>query len=235
MKKYLLLAVTLSSLYKINGQQMIKGVVKDTETKKAMEGAIVTISSSSKYSMTRANGNFSIQSLSGDDTLFINKDGYYQEAVIVRNAKKFDVGLTKKGNKESDKGVNIGYGDADRRSLTSSVVEVGEKDFNKGAVSNIYEYLRGKVAGLSVDVNVNSPNGKPRVMLRGISSINVAYAEPLIVIDGVPGASLDTVDPLEVQKVSVLKDASAQAIYGSRATGGVLLITTKKSKNSKTN
>lgn len=100
------------------------------------------------------------------------------------------------------------------------------------AVTNIYEFIRGKVPGLNIQGDVNSPNSKPRIMLRGISSLNQDAAEPLVVIDGIPGASLNTVDPNEVAKISVLKDASAQAIYGTRAMGGVILITTKKAKKS---
>jgi TonB-dependent starch-binding outer membrane protein SusC len=218
----------------LNAQHTVKGVVKDSETKKPIAGAIVTITGSTKYAITKSNGAFSIPTLTRGDTIFVNSPGYFMEAMQVANVKKWDVGLTKNAKKE-DTNVNVGYGSLEKKTLTSSVLEVDEKGFNKGGVTNIYEYLRGKVPGLSVDMSASVANSKPRVMLRGISSLNAELNEPLIVIDGVPGASLDSVDPIEVTKISVLKDASAQAIYGTRATGGVLLISTKKSKNSKSN
>jgi TonB-dependent starch-binding outer membrane protein SusC len=214
------------------GQREIKGIIKDTETKKPLKGAIVTVTNGSAYAMTRDNGRFTLKIQDNNDTILISKNDYYPEAVVVKNAQKFDVGLTKLAPPKEDGNVNIGYGEGDKKSLTSSVVELSEKDFNKGAVNNIYEFIRGKVPGLNIQGDINSPNSKPRIMFRGISSLNQDAAEPLIVIDGIPGASLDTVDPNEVAKISVLKDASAQAIYGSRAMGGVILITTKKAKKS---
>ena len=125
--------------------------------------------------------------------------------------------------------VNVGYGTQKRREVTSSVASVNANDFNKGNIQNPLQLIQGKVAGLSISKYGGDPNGSYYVRLRGMNTIN-GIDGPLIIIDGTAGASLENVDPNDIESIDVLKDASAAAIYGVRGSGGVILITTKKGK-----
>src|SRR5690606_27855337 len=113
--------------------------------------------------------------------------------------------------------------------ITSSVVELDEAEFNKGNINDPTQLLQGKVPGLSVYNRGGDPNSRSQIRLRGISTVG-ANTEPLVVIDGVIGASLDNVDPNDIESINVLKDGSAAAIYGSRGSSGVILVTTKQGK-----
>jgi iron complex outermembrane receptor protein len=123
----------------------------------------------------------------------------------------------------------VGYGTQEKKELTSAVASVKSEDFNKGTVNDPVQLLQGKVAGLNITRPGGNPNGGFNVRLRGVSTFG-ANSEPLIVIDGVIGGSLNTVDPNDIASIDVLKDASAAAIYGSRGGSGVILITTKSGK-----
>ncbi|HEY8931213.1 MAG TPA: SusC/RagA family TonB-linked outer membrane protein, partial [Mucilaginibacter sp.] len=127
--------------------------------------------------------------------------------------------------------VVIGYGTASKREVTGSITTVKSEDFNVGVLTTPAELLQGKVAGLNVTKS-GDPNQAPSVVLRGPSTIRTTGGaqEPFYVIDGVPGASIDLLAPADIESIDVLKDASATAIYGSRAANGVIIVTTRKSK-----
>jgi iron complex outermembrane receptor protein len=120
-----------------------------------------------------------------------------------------------------------GYGSQQQKEITSAVVSVGSESFNQGAISDVSQLLTGKVAGLSIYNRGGNPNSGSTIRVRGLSTIG-ANSSPLVVIDGVIGATLENVDPNDLESVTVLKDASAAAIYGSRGSSGVILVTTKK-------
>ena len=122
--------------------------------------------------------------------------------------------------------VVVGYGTQEKKEITSSVASVKAEDFNKGVVNDPAQLLQGKVAGLSITRPGGDPNDGFNIRLRGVSTFG-ANAEPLVVIDGVIGASLATVDPNDIESIDVLKDGSAAAIYGTRGSSGVILVTTK--------
>ena len=122
--------------------------------------------------------------------------------------------------------VVVGYGSQEKKEITSSVVALDAEDFNQGNVNDPTQLLQGKVPGLSIYNKGGNPNGGATIRLRGISTVG-ANVQPLVVIDGVIGASLDNVDPNDIATVNVLKDGSAAAIYGSRGSAGVILVTTK--------
>jgi iron complex outermembrane receptor protein len=128
--------------------------------------------------------------------------------------------------------VGIGYGSLRKRELTTSVTTIYSDGFNKGNIENPLQLIQGKVAGLSISKFGGDPNGSYYVRLRGMTTIN-GITGPLVVIDGVPDASLDNVDPNDIEYIDVLKDASSAAIYGVRGSGGVILVTTKKVKKGK--
>lgn len=128
--------------------------------------------------------------------------------------------------------VVIGYGVSKRSEVTGSITSVKSEDFNNGVFSNVGQLLQGKVPGLVVSTNNSNPNATPSVTLRGSSTLRSGEAmEPYYVIDGVPGASLALVSPDDIETIDVLRDASATAIYGSKAANGVIIVTTKKGKS----
>ncbi|MFM8348805.1 MAG: SusC/RagA family TonB-linked outer membrane protein, partial [Bacteroidota bacterium] len=127
-----------------------------------------------------------------------------------------------------------GYGSQEKKEITSAVTSVKSEDFNRGTVNDPAQLLQGKVAGLSIVRPGGDPNGGFNIRLRGISTFG-ANTEPLIVIDGVIGASLSTVDPNDISSMDVLKDGSAAAIYGTRGGSGVIIITTKSGKAGRVN
>lgn len=138
--------------------------------------------------------------------------------------------------KTLDEVVVIGYGSMTRKDVTSSITTVKAEDLNVGVYTSPAQLLQGKVPGLTI-ANTSDPNGSPSISLRGASSLRSGEAmEPYYVIDGVPGVSLSLVAPEDIESIDVLRDASATAIYGSKAANGVIIVTTKKgNKNGKTN
>ena len=129
--------------------------------------------------------------------------------------------------------VAIGYGTQTRREITGSVANVTEKDFNQGVTREASDLLQGKVAGLNIASGSGDVSSSPQIRLRGTSTLQNDQG-PMIVIDGIPGGDMSTVAPSDIESISVLKDASSAAIYGSRSAGGVILITTKRGSGSKT-
>jgi iron complex outermembrane receptor protein len=129
--------------------------------------------------------------------------------------------------------VAIGYGTQTRRQITGSVANVSEKDFNTGVTREATDLLQGRVAGLNITSGSGDVSSAPQIRLRGTSTLQNDQG-PMIVIDGVPGGDMSTVSPSDIESISVLKDASSAAIYGSRSAGGVILITTKRGQGGKT-
>ena len=129
--------------------------------------------------------------------------------------------------------VAIGYGTQTRKEITGSVANITEKDFNQGVTREASDLLQGKVAGLNIASGSGDVSSSPQIRLRGTSTLQNDQG-PMIVIDGIPGGDMSTVAPSDIESISVLKDASSAAIYGSRSAGGVILITTKRGSGSKT-
>ncbi len=129
--------------------------------------------------------------------------------------------------------VAVGYGTQTRREITGSIANVSEENFNKGVTRDAADLLQGKVAGLQITTGSGDVTRGAQIRLRGTSTLQNDQG-PMIVIDGVPGGDMSTVSPTDIASISVLKDASSAAIYGSRAAGGVILITTKRGSGSNT-
>jgi iron complex outermembrane receptor protein len=128
-----------------------------------------------------------------------------------------------------DETIDIGYGFQKKREITSSVASIKSEEFNKGNINNPWQLIQGKVSGLSISKPGGDPNGSYYLRLRGLNTIN-ANTQPLVVIDGIIDASIDNVDPNDIESINVLKDGSSAAIFGTRSSNGVILITTKKGK-----
>lgn len=175
--------------------------------------------------VTDLDGNFSLQTEKGK-TLVFSYIGFVPQENVVKGTR---VNVTLLEDTEIlDEVVVIGYGSMQRKDVTSSITSVKAEDLNVGVVTSPAQMLQGKVPGLTV-ANTSDPNGSASISLRGASSLRAGEAmEPYYVIDGVPGASLSLIAPDDIESIDVLRDASATAIYGSKAANGVIIVTTKK-------
>ncbi|MEQ9305297.1 MAG: SusC/RagA family TonB-linked outer membrane protein, partial [Marinoscillum sp.] len=228
MKKYLLLGLSLILSASLWAQERtVSGTVTDSETGESVPGANVVVKGTTNGTITDFDGKYQI-SVGSDATLVFTFVGYSAKEVAVGNRSVIDVGLDLDVEELSEV-VVVGYGSQQKKEITSSVVALDEKEFNKGNINDPTQLLQGKVPGLSVYNKGGDPNSTSTIRLRGISTVG-ANAEPLVVIDGVIGASLQNVDPNDIASINVLKDGSAAAIYGSRGSSGVILVTTKQGK-----
>jgi iron complex outermembrane receptor protein len=207
----------------------VTGTVLDASFGDPVPGATVIVKGTTRGVATDLDGKFSIDLQSGDQILVISFVGYVTQEVEIGNQSTFTINL-EEDIQSLQEAVVIGYGSQDKKEITSAVVGVKPEDFNKGNVSNPAQLLQGKVAGLSITRPGNNPNAGFNIRLRGLSTFG-ANSSPLIVLDGVIGASLENVDPNDIQSIDVLKDGSAAAIYGARGSSGVILITTTKKGN----
>lgn len=185
----------------------------------------VTVKGTTRGVATDFDGNYTIEA-SSSETLVYSFIGYVSQEVAVGNQSTINVVL-QPDYAQLDEVVVVGYGSQEKKEITSAVASIKPEDFNKGNISDPTQLLAGKVAGLSITRPGGNPNSGTQIRLRGISTFG-ANASPLIVLDGVPGADLANVDPNDIASIDVLKDASAAAIYGARASSGVILITTTK-------
>lgn len=213
-------------------QKTLTGKVTD-QTNEPLPGVSVKIKNSSTGTVTDKAGNFSLSTSTGGNLVLVfTYIGFETQEITVSNQNKIDV-VMKTADKSLNEVVVVGYGTQQKKEITSAVSSVSEKDFNKGNVNDAASLLQGKVAGLSISKPGSNPNQAATIRLRGLSTLG-GNASPLVVVDGVIGVSLNSVDPNDIETIDVLKDASAAAIYGSRGASGVILISTKKGKSGRT-
>ncbi len=182
-------------------------------------------------SITDIDGNYKIEVSGSDAVLVYSYIGYITQVIPVGDQSVINVDLPL-DVKSLTEVVVIGYGTQDKKEVTSAIASIGEEEFNKGNVNSPAQLLQGKVAGLTISKPGNNPNGDYKIRLRGLSTFG-ANQGPLIVIDGVVGADLNAVDPNDIATMDVLKDGSAAAIYGTRGSSGVIMVTTKTGKKGK--
>lgn len=209
----------------------VRGVIKD-ETGEPIIGATVRVKGQSEGTVSDFDGNFTLD-VTDDNTLQISYIGYQTQEFAVGKQHHFSIVL-EEDKKILNEVVVIGYGTQKKGDITSSVGSVKSEDFTVGAINDAGQLIQGKIAGLSVTNPSGNPVGGTEISLRGNTTILGASTNPLILIDGVPG-DFNTVAPEDIESIDVLKDGSAAAIYGSRGTNGVVLITTKKSKGNNIN
>lgn len=227
------LAATMgnSSLIIDRVQQTITGKVTDAETGESIPGVNVLIKGTTVGTSTDMEGNYSLSvpDPDGSPVLVFSFLGYASQEVPVGTNPVINVSLAQ-DVAALDEVVVVGYGTQSRREVTSAIATVKAEDFNQGGSRSPLDLIQGKVAGLSITRNQgNNPNSSAAIQLRGITSIE-GDRSPLIVIDGIPGGDLDLLQQDDIASFDVLKDGSAAAIYGTRANGGVILITTKKGR-----
>lgn len=218
----------------------VTGQVKDAQTGEPIMGANILEKGTTNGTITNIDGEFSL-AVSANAVLVIKYIGYENAEIVVNGQKKIMIQL-KENSVELGEVVAIGYATVKKSDATGSVVAIKPDQMNKGMTTNAQDMMVGKIAGVTVTSDGGTPGGGSTIRIRGGSSIN-ASNDPLYVIDGLPmdnegvkgvANPLSTINPNDIESFTVLKDASAAAIYGSRASNGVIIITTKRGqKNSK--
>ena len=218
-----LLFMTGTMAFAENG---ISGTVKDVNGN-PLPGVIVKVEGTKDATVTDINGNYSLNAAPSQRLEF----SYLGYASLTLDASQSKQVVLKEADKTLGEVVVVGYGTMRRKDVTSSITTLKQEDLNLGVVTTPGEMLQGKVPGLVVTTNGN-PNGEPSITLRGASTLRTGEAmQPYYIVDGVPGADLSLVAPDDIESIDVLRDATATAIYGSKAANGVIIVTTKKGKN----
>ncbi len=212
-------------------KQTITGKVT-SESEGSLAGVYVVLQGTTTGTMTDANGDYSIAVPSPGAILVFTYIGYTTQSITVGAQTRIDVVLVPAMSALAEI-VVTGYGTQKKQEITSSISSVKSDEFNRGNLNAPEQLIVGKVAGLSISKPGGDPNGGYNIRLRGLSTIG-ANTQPLVVIDGIIGGSLDNVDPNDIESMSVLKDGSAAAIYGTRGSSGVILVTTKQGKKGTT-
>lgn len=202
----------------------VTGKVTDIKGE-AIIGATIEVEGTQVRTVTDVDGNFSLNNISSDATVKVSYIGYKTESVKAANSLHI---IMKDDEKLLDEVVVVGYGYMQRKDITSSITTIKSKDLNVGVYTTPAQMLQGKVPGLVVTTS-SDPNRSSSITLRGASTLREGEAmEPYYIVDGVPGVDLSLVAPDDIESIDVLRDATATAIYGSKAANGVIIITTKK-------
>jgi TonB-linked SusC/RagA family outer membrane protein len=216
-------------------QNKVEGMVLDNVSGQPIPGVNVKIEGGTSGVSTDFDGKFQLNNVKPTDVLSISFMGYTTKTVVVGNQNSLTIKLQEDSNQLKEVVVQVGYGTVKKKDATGAVTVLSTKDFNKGQNVTAENLITGRVAGVSV-TGGGAPGAKADIRIRGGSSLN-ASNEPLIVLDGLPLSNavpdgstsiLSTIDPNDIETFTILKDASASAIYGSRAANGVIVITTKK-------
>lgn len=204
----------------------IKGTVTD-KTGEPVIGANIVVKGTTNGTITDIDGNYTLKNVSEGDVLVISYIGYLNQEVTIKGQSKIDFKLAE-DSQALDEVVVVGYGTQKKGEIASAISSVKSDNFVKMPTTDAAQLIRGQVAGLNVVTPDGNPVGKSQITLRGAGTL-ISSATPLVLIDGVPG-DLDTVSPDAIEQIDILKDGSAAAIYGTRGTNGVILITTKNAR-----
>ena len=230
MKKHLYLLLSLCGLLLAQRSLAspplhITGTIRDGQTHLPLSGITVRAKSSAAGTATDADGKFSLDLPANEKTIVISGIGFESQEFPVSGRTSFSIDL-KSTSRDLNEVVVVGYGTQKKGEVTSAVASVKAENFVKGAVRDAAQLIQGKVAGLTVSSSSGDPTVGTQIQLRGITTLQ-ASTQPLVLVDGIPG-TLNSVAPEDIEQIDVLKDGSAAAIYGTRGTNGVILITTKK-------
>ncbi|MFV5684806.1 SusC/RagA family TonB-linked outer membrane protein [Flavobacterium sp. GB2R13] len=232
---FLLLLLPLSIL----AQNTLNGVVLDKVSGQPIPGVNVNVQGVTNGVSTDFDGKYQLSNVKKGDKVVFSFIGYKNTVVNFDSQKALSVSLEEDSNQLKEVVIQVGYGTVKKKDATGAVTVLTSKDFNKGPVTSADQMIQGKVAGLQIINGGGSPGVDPVIRIRSGSSLS-ANNDPLYVIDGIPVANggveggrnpLATINQNNIESISVLKDASATAIYGSRASNGVIIITTKKGKS----
>ncbi len=237
-KKLLLLLLALP--FSVLAQSTLSGTVTDKASGQPLPGVNVAVKGGGNGVSTDFDGKYQLTGLKNGDTVVFSYVGYKEAAVTFSGQATANIGLEEDSNQLQEVVVQVGYGTVKKKDATGAVSVLGTKDFNKGANVTVENLLSGRVAGVTINAGGGAPGSGTQIRIRGGASL-FATNDPLIVVDGLPlvnttntgsTSSLGGINPNDIESLTVLKDASATAIYGSRASNGVIIITTKRgSKN----
>ena len=222
---YLLIARSYDQFADARIMETVSGQVVDANSGEPLPGVNVIVKGTSTGTSTSGDGTYQLDVPSLQDTLMFSFIGYIAQEVPIDGRTTINIELAEDVQQLEDV-VVVGYGTQEKQQVTGSVSSVGSEEFVTGNVNNAGELIQGKVPGLTIAGNGGDPNSDPTIRLRGITTFS-ANQEPLVVVDGIIGASLNNLDPNDIESIDVLKDASASAIYGTRGASGVIVVTTK--------
>lgn len=208
-------------------QTTVSGTITDADNGDPLIGASVLVTGTSTGTVTDFDGKFTVNVPANAESLTVSYTGYATQTVALDGTTNFTIELS--AGELLDEVVVVGYGTVTQKEVTSAVTTIDADDFQVGNINDPTQLIQGKVAGLTISRPGGNSNGKSTIRLRGLSSFG-GNQSPLIIIDGVVGANLETVDPADIASVNVLKDGSAAAIYGIQASAGVIIVTTKRGR-----
>jgi len=220
-------------------ERTVSGRVIDVSTNEGLPGTAVVVKGTTNGAVTDIDGNYKL-SVGENAILVFSFVGYKTQEIVVGNQSTINISMEEDVSQLSEV-VVVGYGQIEKKDVTGSIANIDTKEFNRGVITSPERLLAGKVAGVQITSNGGEPGGGSFIRIRGATSLS-ASSTPLIVIDGVPvdenrvagGRNpLNFVNPSDISDITVLKDASASAIYGSRAANGVIIITTKSGESGK--
>ena len=232
MRKQLLIAcLLLLSVCGFAQQITVKGIVTSAADQLGLIGATVQIKGTTTGTITGLDGDYMIENVAPDAILVFSSIGYETQEIPVNGQTTINL-VMKEATELLDEVVVIGYGAVKKSDLTSSISTVKSEDITQTVTGNAMDALQGKVNGVQV-TSAGSPGATPKVLIRGVTTVN--GTDPLYVVDGMPiSGNINFLNSNDIESMQVLKDASAAAIYGTRASNGVILITTKKGKAGQT-
>ena len=228
MKKtiYCIIITLFFPLFLLAQNLSVTGIIRDNETKEPLPGATVVVVGTTQGTISDFDGNYTISAPSGASLSFSSL-GYQTQVVIVGQDETLDISLL--GNNELDEIVVVGYGSQKRSNIVGSVATVNVDKATQNPTTNVSELLRGRAAGVQVNLGDARPGGNSNIVIRG--NVSVAGGNnPLIIVDGLPFDNLNDIAPEDIQSIEILKDAASTSIYGARASNGVILITTKRAQ-----
>jgi TonB-linked SusC/RagA family outer membrane protein len=220
----LFLVITLLSSFLYSQNIEVTGIITDADSGKPIPGATVVVLNSNQGVISDFDGNFSIEVPTGE-TLSFSSLGYQTTLRVINQNDKLNISLIP--NNELDEIVVVGYGTQKRSNIVGSVATVNVDQATQNPTTNVSELLRGRAAGVQVNLDDARPGGNSNIVIRG--NVSVAGGNnPLIIVDGLPYDSLNDIAPEDIKSIEILKDAASTSIYGARASNGVILITTKR-------
>lgn len=214
-------------------QRKVTGTVKDANTGEPLPGVNVLVEGTTMGVVTDMDGKYSLDLSNPDAVLNFSFVGYLTEKVSTQGKTVLDI-LLVPDVKSLEEVVVVGYGTVKKKDLTGSVGSIEASVISSASLPSAASALQGRIAGVNIERNVGRPGGDYKIRVRGLSSIKNSNSSPLYVIDGIPTTEgLNDLNPNDIDKIDILKDASATAIYGSRGANGVIIVSTKKGKEGK--
>lgn len=229
--RFIVFLFSLCLTTSLSAQGIVSGIVKDAAGETII-GATIGIKGSNTGTITDIEGRFSLSTHSAQDVLVVSYIGFETRHLTLGDKRTFNIVL-RESSKNLDEIIVVGYGTQKKSDLTGSIVSVKADEMNAIPTTSVAEMLRGQGAGIVITQSSARPGGSSDIVIRGKRSINGGN-DPLFIVDGVPVTNIDDFNAQDILSVEVLKDASAQSIYGARASNGVILVTTRKGEKNKT-